>query len=111
MIPFAGDVVLAIWKANSRNAKLLEEFFRVKGEQNIANGLTGLTPYTDERGRKIDHPAQGAARDLALQEQNRAGAAAGSSTTQPTAGQSSGTASGTATPAASTTKQGRNRKN
>lgn len=65
LIPIAGDIVLAMWKANSRNAKLLEEFLRVKGEENMANGLQNLTPYTDERGRRIDHPAQPAARDVA----------------------------------------------
>lgn len=57
--------MLAAWKANSRNAKLLEEFFRIKGEENMANGLPNLTPHVDERGRKIDHPAQPVARDVA----------------------------------------------
>ena len=28
-----GDIVLATWKANSRNAALLEEFLRVRGEE------------------------------------------------------------------------------
>lgn len=32
-IPFAGDLVLAVFKANSRNAALLEEFLRVRGEE------------------------------------------------------------------------------
>ncbi|KAG8948024.1 hypothetical protein FRC04_010066 [Tulasnella sp. 424] len=32
-VPLAGDVILAIWKANSRNAALLEEFLRVRGEE------------------------------------------------------------------------------
>lgn len=65
LIPIAGDIVLAMWKANSRNAKLVEEFLRVKGEENMANGMPNLTPYTDERGRTIDHPAQPAAREVA----------------------------------------------
>lgn len=65
LIPIAGDIVLAMWKANSRNAKLVEEFLRVKGEENMANGMPNLTPYTDERGRRIDHPAQSAAREVA----------------------------------------------
>lgn len=65
LIPLAGDLVLAIWKANSRNAKLLEEFMRVKGEENMANGLPNLTPHVDERGKRVDHPAQGAARAVA----------------------------------------------
>lgn len=65
LIPIAGDLVLAAWKANSRNARLLEEFLRVKGEENMANNISNLTPHVDERGRKIDHPAQPAARDVA----------------------------------------------
>ncbi|KAL7279178.1 hypothetical protein ACG7TL_007018 [Trametes sanguinea] len=32
-IPFAGDIVLAMYKANSRNAALLEEFLRIRGEE------------------------------------------------------------------------------
>jgi len=34
-VPVAGDVVLAIFKANSRNAALLEEFLRIRGEEYI----------------------------------------------------------------------------
>ncbi|KAF7343462.1 hypothetical protein MVEN_01779000 [Mycena venus] len=33
LIPFAGDVALAAFKANSRNAALLEEFLRIRGEE------------------------------------------------------------------------------
>jgi len=32
-VPLVGDVVLAIFKANSRNAALLEEFLRIRGEE------------------------------------------------------------------------------
>ncbi|KAH9850356.1 hypothetical protein C2E23DRAFT_782710 [Lenzites betulinus] len=32
-IPIAGDVILAMFKANSRNAALLEEFLRIRGEE------------------------------------------------------------------------------
>jgi len=35
MVPLAGDVILAMWKANSRNAALLEEFLRVRGDEAI----------------------------------------------------------------------------
>jgi len=35
LIPIAGDVVLAMYKANSRNAALLEEFLRIRGEEFI----------------------------------------------------------------------------
>ena len=34
-IPVVGDVVLAAFKANSRNAALLEEFLRIRGEELI----------------------------------------------------------------------------
>jgi len=33
LIPLVGDVILAVWKANSRNAVLLEEFLRIRGEE------------------------------------------------------------------------------
>ncbi|KAK0493921.1 hypothetical protein EDD18DRAFT_1176878 [Armillaria luteobubalina] len=32
-VPIVGDVVLAMWKANSRNANLLEEFLRIRGDE------------------------------------------------------------------------------
>jgi hypothetical protein len=32
-VPFIGDVVLAIYKANSRNAALLDEFLRIRGSE------------------------------------------------------------------------------
>ena len=34
-VPIVGDIFLAVWKANSRNAVLLEEFLRVRGEELI----------------------------------------------------------------------------
>jgi len=33
LVPVAGDIMLAYWKANSRNAALLEEFLRIRGEE------------------------------------------------------------------------------
>ena len=33
LIPVGGDIVLAVFKANSRNAALLEEFLRIRGEE------------------------------------------------------------------------------
>ncbi len=32
-VPIVGDVILAVYKANSRNAALLEEFLRIRGEE------------------------------------------------------------------------------
>ncbi|KAH8105561.1 hypothetical protein DFH11DRAFT_1518907 [Phellopilus nigrolimitatus] len=43
-IPLAGDVGVAIFKTNSRNAALLEEFLRIRGEEFLkAQSLTGKT--------------------------------------------------------------------
>jgi len=63
LVPLVGDVFLAAWRANSRNANLLEELLRVRGEENIANGLPDLTP----RSPHDLHPAQGAAQSHAQQ--------------------------------------------
>jgi len=38
LVPIAGDVILAAFKANSRNAALLEEFLRIRGEQFLKLG-------------------------------------------------------------------------
>lgn len=38
LVPGVGDVVLAMYKANSRNAALLEEFLRIRGEEYIRLG-------------------------------------------------------------------------
>ena len=35
LVPVVGDVVVAAYKANSRNAMLLEEFLRIRGEEYI----------------------------------------------------------------------------
>ena len=73
LVPIAGDMILAIYKANSRNAKLLEEYLRVLGEEHIAAGLPNLTPEPTPlpgqpvgpgRGRGDNHPAQPAAKQL-----------------------------------------------
>ena len=40
-VPFVGDVVLAVYKANSRNVALLEEFLRIRGEEFIKMGGKG----------------------------------------------------------------------
>jgi len=33
LVPVAGDVIMAVFKTNSRNAALLEEFLRIRGEE------------------------------------------------------------------------------
>ncbi|CEH14016.1 Protein of unknown function DUF4112 [Ceraceosorus bombacis] len=73
LVPIVGDIGLAVWRANSRNCKLLEEFLRVRGEEHIAQGLTGLTvlqPLPEGARSKDggnvpkDHPAQKPAKEL-----------------------------------------------
>lgn len=43
-VPIAGDVVLAMYKANSRNAALLEEFLRIRGEEFLKLKAQGKNP-------------------------------------------------------------------
>ncbi|WWC92385.1 uncharacterized protein L201_007342 [Kwoniella dendrophila CBS 6074] len=46
-IPIAGDIFLAAWKANSRNAHLLEEFLKIRGQELLAaqgQGPSGIHP-------------------------------------------------------------------
>lgn len=33
LVPFVGDISIAIFKTNSRNAALLEEYLRIRGEE------------------------------------------------------------------------------
>ena len=91
-VPLVGDIALAIWRANSRNvslamrchaspqlthlrpqAKLLEEFLRVKGEEHILAGLPGLTTEQplppgarskDGGTAPEQHPAQASAKEF-----------------------------------------------
>lgn len=44
LVPVAGDFVLAAWKANSRNAALLEEFLRIRGEELLRLQKSGQNP-------------------------------------------------------------------
>ncbi|KAI0956302.1 hypothetical protein AcV7_006738 [Taiwanofungus camphoratus] len=61
LVPLAGDIVLAVFKANSRNAALLEEFLRIRGEESLkaeaerqgrAPQDITLTPGTGEMGER-----------------------------------------------------------
>lgn len=49
LIPVAGDVVLAAFKANSRNAALLEEFLRIRGEEFIKLGVDGSAAAVNKK--------------------------------------------------------------
>ncbi|SPO32269.1 uncharacterized protein UTRI_02826 [Ustilago trichophora] len=75
-VPLVGDVVMAAWRTNSRNAKLLEELLRLRGEENMANGLPDLTP----RSPHDTHPAQSAAQNHMQQQSTGTAAAASNST-------------------------------
>jgi len=95
LVPIAGDMILAIYKANSRNAKLLEEYLRILGEEHIAAGLPNLTPEPTPlpgqrvgkgRGQEDTHPAQPAAKQLvkdhSQQQLNAQGGSVGASQSQ-----------------------------
>jgi len=47
LIPVIGDILLGVWKANSRNAALLEEYLRIRGEEFLKGGAHG-TGKVDE---------------------------------------------------------------
>lgn len=100
LVPIAGDMILAIYKANSRNAKLLEEYLRVLGEEHIAAGLPNLTPEPPALPGQVPHPAQPAARQLVKDHSQQQLGASGSG--QP--GTESTTASGMETPASTRQK-------
>jgi len=53
LVPFVGDICLATYKANSRNAALLEEFLRVRGEENLK------APHERSPNAQIVHPGSG----------------------------------------------------
>ncbi|EPQ30928.1 uncharacterized protein PFL1_01826 [Pseudozyma flocculosa PF-1] len=65
LVPIVGDIALAAWRANSRNANLIEEFLRVKGEENMAAGLQDLTPRPPSTD--VAAPAQDAVRQQVQQ--------------------------------------------
>ncbi|GMK58941.1 hypothetical protein CspeluHIS016_0603830 [Cutaneotrichosporon spelunceum] len=43
LVPLVGDVCLAVWKANWRNANLLEEYLAQRGADNLAFAAQGAT--------------------------------------------------------------------
>jgi hypothetical protein len=47
-VPLVGDIFLAVWKANSRNAVLLEEYLRIRGEELLR----------EERARQLEQQEQ-----------------------------------------------------
>lgn len=66
-IPLIGDIILAQYKANSRNAALLEEFLRIRGEEFLreqqglapsANAQVVLPGSGREQGERIQAPSK-----------------------------------------------------
>ncbi|GLB44882.1 putative protein with domain of unknown function (DUF4112) [Lyophyllum shimeji] len=51
-IPLVGDVMLAMYKANSRNAALFEEFLRIRGEEYLRMREEGTVPSAADHGGK-----------------------------------------------------------
>lgn len=68
LVPVAGDIVMAVFKANSRNAALLEEFLRIRGEEflklqaDMAQGRSQSVPAKDSQQVK---PGAGMSDDAA----------------------------------------------
>ena len=50
-VPFVGDVLLAVYKANSRNAALLDEFLRIRGSEFLK------LREAEERGETLERTA------------------------------------------------------
>ncbi|KAG6907998.1 hypothetical protein DXG01_006533 [Tephrocybe rancida] len=54
LIPFVGDVMVAVYKPNSRNAALLEEMLRIRGQEfaRIQAG-EGIVDHADAKGKGV----------------------------------------------------------
>lgn len=64
LIPIVGDVVLGVWKANSRNAHILEEYLAIRGQE-----------YLIELGYSVPSTTSGITRnDAKIKEQYKPGA-------------------------------------
>jgi len=59
-IPLVGDIILASYKANSRNAALLEEFLRIRGEELLKGSTQNAGMIQPGAGRKKDEVVPGA---------------------------------------------------
>lgn len=58
LIPLVGDIGIAVIKANSRNAALLEEFLRIRGQEYLKEQAGG--PSARAENPKIIKPGAGA---------------------------------------------------
>jgi hypothetical protein len=65
-VPIVGDIMLASYKANSRNAALLEEYLRIRGEEFLKVAAERTEDPADVRpgaGRKADERVPGAPKE------------------------------------------------
>ncbi|KAF8327594.1 uncharacterized protein EI90DRAFT_3067341 [Cantharellus anzutake] len=58
-IPLVGDVILASYKANSRNAALLEEFLRIRGQEFLKGSTQNAEIVKPGAGRTRDEVVPG----------------------------------------------------
>ncbi|KAH7098510.1 hypothetical protein BKA62DRAFT_713007 [Auriculariales sp. MPI-PUGE-AT-0066] len=96
-VPFVGDVMLAAYKANSRNAWLLDEFLRIRGEELLKATIARVEDPAVvrpgaglESGEKIPGKTAGALKSLGSLWKSKAteDAAASGSTSAPTGAKS-----------------------
>ncbi len=60
LVPIIGDIGLAAWKANSRNAHLLEAYLTIRGEEFLAQqGLSASGEPLDQEVREQFNPGAG----------------------------------------------------
>ncbi|KAI0065556.1 hypothetical protein BV25DRAFT_1706407 [Artomyces pyxidatus] len=55
LVPIAGDVLLAAWRANSRNAALLEEFMRTRAAKNLDAAAAAQTITAPSTSKSAVH--------------------------------------------------------
>jgi len=51
-IPIAGDIAIAVFKANSQNARLLRDFIEIRGQQYLKAEAEGRLPLEDKTKEK-----------------------------------------------------------
>ncbi|KAG0146317.1 hypothetical protein CROQUDRAFT_657471 [Cronartium quercuum f. sp. fusiforme G11] len=54
LVPVVGDLLMAVWKVNSRNAALFEDFLIARGKANLEPTTIGATVTAGETSRLLD---------------------------------------------------------
>ncbi|KAF4609647.1 hypothetical protein D9613_011940 [Agrocybe pediades] len=57
-VPFVGDVILGVFKANSRNVVLVEEFLHIRGENFLKMGGVVEDQPEEGKGKKVQAQTQ-----------------------------------------------------